>query len=1096
MAPALPRVKPLVSTALVATTFAVDTASDPVTGTSCASGHDVGTCSLRAAVAASDADSGNIDAITIPAGMHVLLTQSATLNLTNSMSITGGAGSSVNGERAEVFNQSNAPAVQISGIIITGGVTTGNGGGMYCGSGSLVLAGVTFADNQAANGGGLYTSSHCQLWVSNSVFSRNVATGALAAPIRLGAEPSVYAHGNGGGIYLYGSALIVSSTFGGATDADANLAEEGAGIYNYDGDVSLINSTVSHNASPSTFGYGVGVYNDEVMDISGSSIDHNTAPYGADGVGIDVEYLTTITNTSISNNSATGDNTTYGGGLYDDGDATTLTNVSFTDNSVKPSAGESVYGGAVLSYAYQLTWHGGSITGTNNGLDGASDFIEGGALYLDGSHATVEDVTITGTTNNSLPDEYPEGGAVYINEYTAFNHVTIADTTNRGYNVYGGAIYNDDYSSLTNVTITNTDNHATYTSGGYIAGGVLYNDGDNSTFTNFNADMTTNLADGGLGSQIDGGAVYNDYESTASGVVFTNVSAVASGGSGTVYGGVLYNDESLIVRDSQFLGATVQADRYVEGGLVYNDDRLNATNFTLGNSTVTVLGGPDAGTPYAYGAFVYNDSQTALVNTTLSNVVATVPSSGEFAYGIDNQDLLQMTNSTIANDSITGPSGSTWLLYAGIDSQASLLNTIVSSSAADTNCSNGGGTGKILSAGYDLDNGTTCQFANTGDLQSTDPLVADLANNGGSILTAALETGSPAVDHGTNNGCPPTDARGVSRPIGPTCDIGAFEATAGLPVTITGSTVYGTGSVTFQFHAGTLPTGVTGVAGPLAGCATTVTAATTPGVYQHTISGCQGLTLQGPSAGNYQISYVDGGVTVTKASTLTTLVKSPASPGLNQAVTFTATVTKSSGAAALTGTVSFYVNGSATPVAVKSISGNTAVMTTTFGGGSQKLIATYSGDGNYLASTSTARSVSIACTTTITGTHGGVIALSGATCLRNATISGSIIVSNGASLDIENSKVSGSVSASAPRTLRVCGSTTGAITSAHATAFVLIGDPTNNCAANTVNGSITLTYNTGGLVVIGNTVSGSFLATNNSGTSPLGQPVTITGNHH
>ncbi len=35
--------------------------------------------------------------------------------------------------------------------------------------------------------------------------------------------------------------------------------------------------------------------------------------------------------------------------------------------------------------------------------------------------------------------------------------------------------------------------------------------------------------------------------------------------------------------------------------------------------------------------------------------------------------------------------------------------------------------------------------------------------------------GSPAVDAGTNIGCPATDQRGVARPVNVTCDIGAYE---------------------------------------------------------------------------------------------------------------------------------------------------------------------------------------------------------------------------------------------------------------------------------------------------------------------------------
>jgi hypothetical protein len=35
--------------------------------------------------------------------------------------------------------------------------------------------------------------------------------------------------------------------------------------------------------------------------------------------------------------------------------------------------------------------------------------------------------------------------------------------------------------------------------------------------------------------------------------------------------------------------------------------------------------------------------------------------------------------------------------------------------------------------------------------------------------------GSPAIDFGTNTGCPSTDQPGAHRPIGTTCDVGAVE---------------------------------------------------------------------------------------------------------------------------------------------------------------------------------------------------------------------------------------------------------------------------------------------------------------------------------
>jgi len=62
-----------------------------------------------------------------------------------------------------------------------------------------------------------------------------------------------------------------------------------------------------------------------------------------------------------------------------------------------------------------------------------------------------------------------------------------------------------------------------------------------------------------------------------------------------------------------------------------------------------------------------------------------------------------------------------------------------------------------------------------------DPLLGPLANNGGSTLTHALLPGSPAIDAGDPAVCAAApvnnlDHRGVARPQGSACDIGAVEA--------------------------------------------------------------------------------------------------------------------------------------------------------------------------------------------------------------------------------------------------------------------------------------------------------------------------------
>jgi len=63
---------------------------------------------------------------------------------------------------------------------------------------------------------------------------------------------------------------------------------------------------------------------------------------------------------------------------------------------------------------------------------------------------------------------------------------------------------------------------------------------------------------------------------------------------------------------------------------------------------------------------------------------------------------------------------------------------------------------------------------------NTDPLLGTLEDNGGPTQTHALLGGSPAIDMGDDVICAAApvdgiDQRGVARPYGAACDIGAFE---------------------------------------------------------------------------------------------------------------------------------------------------------------------------------------------------------------------------------------------------------------------------------------------------------------------------------
>jgi hypothetical protein len=119
-----------------------------------------------------------------------------------------------------------------------------------------------------------------------------------------------------------------------------------------------------------------------------------------------------------------------------------------------------------------------------------------------------------------------------------------------------------------------------------------------------------------------------------------------------------------------------------------------------------------------------------------------------------------------------------------------VANSLISSQSGGPNCF---GLGPGSDGGYNLDDGTSCGFGSAAhSLSSTDPLLdpAGLRTNGGPTQTIALLPGSPAIDAIPSgvNGCATTltsDQRGVTRPAGSGCDIGAFEfVVTTLPIAI------------------------------------------------------------------------------------------------------------------------------------------------------------------------------------------------------------------------------------------------------------------------------------------------------------------------
>jgi hypothetical protein len=303
-----------------------------------------------------------------------------------------------------------------------------------------------------------------------------------------------------------------------------------------------------------------------------------------------------------------------------------------------------------------------------------------------------------------------------------------------------------------------------------------------------------------------------------------------TGGNGPAAGGIV-NSGTLTLTNSTVTGnsSAIGAFRNVVGGIL----NQHGASLTLLNSTVTgntatasvpldtVVGG------------IFNSccgDTLTIVNSTISGNTATGTPSDAFG-GILNSgpNLITVTDSTVSGNSASAPGGpSVFSIAVGGVSNAGGTLTITSSTFAGNNVNepNGGflppaggisnvfgGTltisNSLLSgqiggpncygltassdAGYNLDDGSSCGFMSANhSLINTDPLLdpAGLKDNGGPTQTIALLDASPAVDAiGAGvNGCGTTlttDQRGVVRPQGSGCDIGAFELVVQtLPVSI------------------------------------------------------------------------------------------------------------------------------------------------------------------------------------------------------------------------------------------------------------------------------------------------------------------------
>jgi hypothetical protein len=256
-----------------------------------------------------------------------------------------------------------------------------------------------------------------------------------------------------------------------------------------------------------------------------------------------------------------------------------------------------------------------------------------------------------------------------------------------------------------------------------------------------------------------------------------HVITVTTGGTGTTLDGftitggnaTLYRDSTHAFGGGMFISGSspTLTNNIITGNVSNYGGGMyigNGSNPTLMNITFS---GNLAGGGFGGGVFNNNGS-----NPTFTNVTFSGNSAGSFGGGICN---VNNSNPTLINATFTGNSAVGGGAING--GSPAIRNSIFWGNTA------GGSTDVIGSQFYEstptifdsvvqggCPDGSTCT-----NIITTDPKLGTLGNYGGSTQTISLQRGSSAIDAGNDATCATTDQRGMARPQGTHCDIGAFE---------------------------------------------------------------------------------------------------------------------------------------------------------------------------------------------------------------------------------------------------------------------------------------------------------------------------------
>jgi hypothetical protein len=563
---------------------------------------------------------------------------------------------------------------------------------------------------------------------------------------------------SGGGSSSVGSIFVVTSSnaaISGITIANGNnTRENGGGLVNFGGTLTVNNNTFSGNSSAAAAG---GILNDGgTATVTNSTFSGNTAG-GDDGGGIaNVAGTLAVTNSTFSGNTAGGD----GGGIANDAGTLMVTNSTFSGNTAGGAAGGifNVSGTLTVNNSVLAGDSGGECSGTgcpingNNGnvviptpaqpilaplgwyggptqtmlpLPGSTAICAGSVALIPGGVTTDQRGFARLNLNNS---SCVDAGAVqtnYLIVTTATDQVDASPVCTSG---TGSTCSLRDALTLANPAGTDIA----------FAAGVTGIIALNTVNTPLSA-ITGNLDLFGPGANnltVSGG------NSSSVGSIFTatvSADAAISGltiakGNTVGFGGGILNSGTLAVSNSAFSGNAAGAG----GGGIFNGGTLIVSSSTLSGNSAPAGGG------------IYMSAGTVTVtNSTFSGNVATSDGGG-----INNSGgTLTVNNSTISGNTAHGVGGGITNIEA-----VTLSNSIVAGNTSQN------------TPGDDCDNcgpQSSSNLINTiSNMPPINSLLAPLGSYGGPTQTMLPLPGSPAICAGSaalDPGGITTDQRGFPR---------------------------------------------------------------------------------------------------------------------------------------------------------------------------------------------------------------------------------------------------------------------------------------------------------------------------------------------